>query len=239
MAPTVRSASTGRFAPTARTHTVSTTPFAGTTSGRSRRPRGVGRLLRVLRATVALGLAGVLVLGGCGDDGPADDDGTSTAAANGAGEEGNMADDAWPQAEGVTLAAQVAPGDRHVIIAFTITNTGDTPVAVPDPEATPDRESTLGDGTVRVSFLGPEAAAGGGGEPPPPGEGVLLAPGADHSGTATALTRGGDLPTTVEVCVEVVADFQADDDGDGLVTFPYRWTSERPTVACSGPVTVG
>ena len=229
MAPTVRSAPTGPFAPTA--------PFAGTASGRCR-PPGDGRARRVLRATVALGLSGMLVLGGCGDDDPADDDG-STTAANGAGEESDVADDAWPLAEGVTLEAQVAPGDRHVIIAFTITNTGDTPVAVLDPEATPDRESTLGDGTVRVSFLGPEAAAGGGGEPPPPGEGVLLAPGADHSGTTTALTRGGDLPATVEVCVEVVADFQADDDGDGQVTFPYRPTSELPTVACSGPVPVG
>lgn len=230
MAPTARSAPTGRFAPTA--------PLAGIAGVRCH-PPGVDRALCVLRATVALGLSGVLVLGGCGDDdGPADDDG-STAAANGAGEDSDVADDTWPQAEGVTVEAQVTPGDRHVTIAFTITNTGDTPVAVPDPEATPDRASTLGDGTVRVSFLGPEGAADGGGEPPPPGEGVLLAAGAGHSGTTTALTRGGDLPATVEVCVEVVADFQADDDGDGLVTFPYRPTTERPTVACSGPVPVG
>lgn len=230
MAPTARSAPTGRFAPTA--------PLAGIAGVRCH-PPGVDRALCVLRATVALGLSGVLVLGGCGDDGAADDDGSSTVTADGAGDEGDVADDTWPQAEGVTVEAQVAPGDRHVTIAFTITNTGDTPVAVPDPKATPDRESTLGDGTVRVSFLGPEATADGGGEPPPPGEGVLLAPGSGHSGTATALTRGGDLPATVEVCVEVVADFQADDDADGLVTFPYRPISERPTVACSGPVPVG
>lgn len=243
MAPTAppatpaRTAQTAPPAMTARTQTASTTPLG---RARSRRSCGVGRARRVARATLALGLAGVLVLGGCGDDdGPADDDGSGTAAADGANEEGDVTDDAWPQAEGVTLEAQVAPGDGHVTIAFTITNTGDTPVAVPDPGATPDRESTLGDGTVRVSFLGPEAAAAGGGEPPPPGEGVLLDPGAGHSGTTTALTRGGDLPTTVEVCVEVVDDFQADDDGDGLVTFPYRPTSERPTVVCSGPVTVG
>ena len=187
---------------------------------------------------MALGLSGLLVLGGCGEGGASDDDGGgSPDVADRAGEEGEVADHTWPQAEGVTLAAQVSPGDRHVTIAFTITNTGDSAVAVPDPAATPDRESTLGDGTVRVSFLGPEGAPGGG-EPPPAGEGVLLAPGAGHSGTSTALTRGGELPDTVDVCVEVVTNHQADDDGDGRVTIPYRPTSEPPTVACSGPVPV-
>lgn len=221
-------------------------PPAPSGSRRSGRWDAAARCLAIAAATLA-------VLGpvACGDDG--DDNDGSHASGDGsvdAGDgdtgrtdgEGEVADDEWPRAPGVTLAAQVSPGDRSVTIAYTVTNAGDAAVAVPDPAATPDRASVLGDGTVRVSFLGTEGRAGDagrGGAPVLPGEGIVLAPGAAHSGTTTALTRGGDLPERVEVCVEVVTDFFADDDGDGIVTFPYRPADAPPTVACSGPVDVG
>jgi hypothetical protein len=219
-------------------------PPARTGSRRSGRRAAAARSLAIAPAVLAvLGLAACGNRGG-DDDSPASGDGPvegGVGDTGGTDGEGEVADDVWPQAPGVTLEAQVSPGDRSVTIAFVVTNTGDAAVAVPDPAATPDRESVLGDGTVRVSFLGTEGRddAGSGGEPVPPGEGILLASGAGHSGTTSALTRGGDLPERVEVCVEVVTDFSADDDGDGIVTFPYRPAPEPPTVACSGPVDVG
>jgi len=192
---------------------------------------------RAVAAGLALATAGALALAGCGDDDTADGDGGS-AGDDGESQEEGVTDDDWPRADGVTLDATPAAADRHVRIEFTLTNTGDVPVAVVDPADTPDRVASLDGGAVRVSYLGTEGAPGGG-DAVPPGEGVLLAPGASHSGTARALGRGEDVPPELEMCVEVVADFFDDDDGDGRVTFPYRPTDEAPTVACSDRRTVG
>ena len=91
-------------------------------------------------------------------------------------------DDDWPVADGVTVEATAAPGDGHVAITFTVTNTDGATIAVPDPATTPDRVGEAPDGTVRVSYLASEAA--------PTGEGLLIAPGASHQ-AGGASTRPG------------------------------------------------
>lgn len=182
------------------------------------RPAGVAGVIAVATA---------VVLSGCGGD----DDG---AAGDGGGDE-IVAEDSR-RTDDVTVEATATADRGTVVIDFTVTNDGDAPVAVIDPTSRPDHEEPLGDGVVRVAFLAP--VDGGGGEPPPPGEGVLLAPGESHSGTTRALTRDAEVPDAIEVCVEVVADHYADDDGDGLVTFALRTSADPPTLACSGRLTV-
>lgn len=186
-----------------------------------------------MRRTLAIALSALALTAACGGD-------AQGGEGSGAGpdeEERDGAVDDVRLNEDVSMAVTATAGDRHVAIEFTVTNDGTRPVAVVDPEAGGDRDADLGDGAARVSYLGPEGRPGG--EPPPQGEGVLLPPGASHRGTARALTRGGELPQAIELCVEVVADFDADRDGDGRVTFPYRLTGDAPTVACSGRVPVG
>lgn len=186
-----------------------------------------------MRRTLAIALSALALAAACGGDA----EGGEGSGARRDEEERDGAMDDGHRAEDVAVAVTATAGDRHVAIDFTVTNDGTRPVAVVDPEAGGDRDADLGEGAVRVSYLGPEGRPGG--EPPALGEGVLLAPGASHRGTARALTRGGDLPSAVELCVEVVADFDADGDGDGRVTFPYRLADDPPTLACSGRVTVG
>ena len=147
------------------------------------------------------------------------------------------ADDDWPAADGVTVDATAVRGDGQVDLTVTVTNTGGATVAVPDPATTPDRVGEAPDGTVRVGFLGVEAEPDAG-DAAPTGEGVLIAPGRSHQATTGAL-GDDEVPSTLDVCVEVVIDVSAADVGDdGRVTLPARPDGEAPTVACSGPVPV-
>ena len=190
---------------------------------------------------VTVGLV-LVMLGACGDD-EGDSrrdtsDGDRTEAEDQAEDEGAQTADDWPVADGVTVEATAAPGGGHVAITFTVTNTDGATIAVPDPATTPGRVGEAPDGTVRVSYLAVEAASDDG-EAAPTGEGLLIAPGASHQGEARALDQGEEVPETLDVCVEVIADVTAADVADdGRVRLPARPTVEAPTVACSGPVPV-
>ncbi|MBN2624677.1 MAG: hypothetical protein JXA83_14965, partial [Acidimicrobiales bacterium] len=139
----------------------------------------------------------VAAVAGCGDD---DGTGTDSGADDGGG--GERVDQQSRRTDDVAVEATATADGGTVVIELTVTNDGDAAVAVIDPTTTPDREVPLDGGAVQITYLGPERGAGG--EPPPPGEGVLLAPGESHSGTARALTRDAEVPSEVEVCVEVV-----------------------------------
>lgn len=192
-----------------------------------------GRVVARVAAVAAVVLAAAVA--GCGgDDGGTDDDTGNGGTHDGGG--GETVDQQSRRADDVAVEATATADGGTVVIELTVTNDGDVPVAVIDPTTTPDREMPLDGGAVQVTYLGPER--GGGGEPLPPGEGVLLAPGESHSGTTRALTRGAEVPSEVEVCVEVVADFYEDDDNDGLVSFALRSSDDPPTLACSDRLTV-
>ena len=197
---------------------------------------------RVARAAVAVTVGLVLVmLGACGDDG--DRPGAERSAPRTSPRiRPRTRARRWPTTgrwpDGVTVEATAAPGGDHVAITVTVTNTDGATIAVPDPATTPDRVGEAPDGTVRVSYLAVEAASDDG-EAAPTGEGLLIAPGASHQGVARALDQGEEVPETLDVCVEVIADVTAADVADdGRVRLPARPTVEAPTVACSGPVPV-
>ncbi|MGH9111480.1 MAG: hypothetical protein ACRDZN_04155 [Acidimicrobiales bacterium] len=169
-----------------------------------------------MRRVLALAVLLALPAGGCGDD---DDDERV---------------DLQP-ADGVTVeASPIVVGDE-VMFDVTVTNSGDRPLGIVDPEDG-GYTSDLDGGGLRMSLL--RASAEGGSDAAlPPDDGLYLAPG--QSVDRTARVNGGwsePLPVEVEVCVEVITDDVRPDDG--TASFPYRRPDDPIVAACTGRLTV-
>jgi hypothetical protein len=174
---------------------------------------------------------GALLLGACGDDGE---------GGGGGGDSGDGGGDAEPElqpAEGVTAEASPVVAGDDVTFDVTLTNSGEEPVGVVDPQEG-GRLGDLDGGAVRLSLLRASADPSGDGEALPPDDGLYLRPGASTTGTAHVIGGWDEpLPAEVEVCVEVVTE-DVSPDGDDGATFPYRRSDEPATVACTERLTV-
>lgn len=138
--------------------------------------------------------------------------------------------------EGVSLTATVRLDRRRVLFDYTLANAGREPVAVVDTGSVIDTLDPVGEGGYRAAFLRGEADPAGG-APLPFLRGVVVAAGAELTGTAGITGQFEDLPSTVELCIEV-APRPWTDEGDGVAEFPYRVPGTAPVLACTGQLAV-
>lgn len=193
-----------------------------------------------MRPLVAAVLAAALAAGavGCGgDDGTGDGAETATP---GQEETTTVPASDTPTAptapESVSLTATVRLDRRRVLFDYTLANAGAEPVAVVDTGSVIDTLEPVGEGGYRAAFLRGEADPAGG-APLPLLRGVVVAAGAELTGTAGITGQFEDLPTTVELCIEVAARPWTD-EGDGVAEFPYRMPGTPPVLACTGQLAV-
>lgn len=199
-------------------------------------PRASGLRSRS-RAGALLALACLGLLGsGCGDDGDGTTTTTRPAPTSPDGQEPDTVATTGIPASGVTLTATVRLDRSRVVFDYTLANTGGEPVAVVDPAGVVDVLDPAGEGAYRASFL---RATGdpSGGSPLPSLEGLVVAPGAELTGTAGISGQFEDLPDRVQLCLEVVP-APWTDAGGGVARFPYRSTGTDPLLACTDQLPV-
>lgn len=188
---------------------------------------------------VAVTLTAGLALVGCGGD---DDDGGDGATEAGAGGSATTtaADEnqegAETTVENVTLAATVRLDGRLVNFDYTLTNAGTEPVAVVDPAAVAEQVDMLDEGSFRASWVRSEVYGEGGG-PLPFLRGKIVVAGAELEATAGISGEWDELPSVVQLCIEVVPQPWTD-KGDGVAEFPYRPRGAAPTLVCTDELDV-
>jgi hypothetical protein len=203
--------------------------------------RPAARTARVVAAAAAVAVAALAA--GCGDDdggssgttrstGTTADTEEDTTVSTESGTGGGS--DAVP-AERVELTADVRLDGSRVVFDYTLANTRDEPVAIVDPGSVVDTLEPAGEDGYRAAFLRTEGDPAGG--PLPMIDGLVVAAGAEATGTARITGEFERLLATVELCIEVAPQPWAD-AGGGVARFPYRETGTPPELACTGPIPV-
>jgi hypothetical protein len=196
-----------------------------------RRPRS-GRWRGAVLALACL----AAVAAGCGDDDDASTATTTTPSAPTGGEETAVPATGTPAA-GASLTATVRLDRSRVLFDYALTNAGDEPLAVVDPAGVVDvLEPAGGEDAYRASFLRSSGDPAGG-SPLPSLPGVIVAPGAEWTGTAGITGQFDRLPRTVQLCIEVVPQPWTD-AGGGVAEVPYRPTDVEPLLACTDQLAV-